>query len=39
VVKVAYTAQNAKTRVESVNIKASCGKKKARVKRNGLQEH
>ena len=33
VAKVAYTAQNGKTRTESVKVKAACGKKKARAKR------
>jgi hypothetical protein len=34
VTQVAYTAQNGKTRTESVKVKASCGKKKARAKRH-----
>jgi hypothetical protein len=34
VTKVAYTAQNGKTRTESVKLKASCGKKNARAKRH-----
>jgi hypothetical protein len=38
-VDVAYTAQNAKTRSESVKIKTACGKKEARAKRHGFQEH
>jgi hypothetical protein len=32
VTKVAYTAQNGKTRTEAVKLKAACGKKKARAK-------
>jgi hypothetical protein len=39
VVKVAYTGQNAKTRSESVKVRTACGKKEARVKRNGSQGH
>jgi hypothetical protein len=34
VTKVAYTAQNGKTHMESVKFKASCGKKKAPAKRH-----
>ena len=33
VVKVAYTAQNARTRGETIKVKAACGKKKAAAKR------
>jgi hypothetical protein len=33
ITRVAYTAQNGKTRTEAVKVKASCGKRKARVKR------
>ena len=34
VTKIAYTAQNGKTRTEAVKLKAACGKKKARAKRH-----
>ena len=34
VTQIAYTAQNGKTRSESVKLKAACGKKKARAKRH-----
>jgi hypothetical protein len=34
VTRIAYTAQNGKTRTESVKVKAACGKKKARAKRH-----
>jgi hypothetical protein len=34
VTKIAYTAQNGKTRTEAVKLKASCGKKNARAKRH-----
>jgi hypothetical protein len=34
VTRIAYTAQNGKTRTESVKLKAACGKKKARAKRD-----
>jgi hypothetical protein len=34
ITKVAYTAQNGKTRSEAVKLKAACGKKNARAKRH-----
>jgi hypothetical protein len=34
VTQVAYTGQNGKTRTESIKVKATCGKKKAKAKRH-----
>jgi hypothetical protein len=34
VTKIAYTAQNGKTRTEKVKVRSSCGKRKARAKRH-----